>query len=103
MGVPATIVALNNDGGGIFHFLPQDGHRHFERHFGTPHGLSLTGVAGSFGVPAREVDDPDDLAKALAEDVTGPRLVEIRTDRVENVAIHRAISTAVRKAVSGQR
>jgi 2-succinyl-5-enolpyruvyl-6-hydroxy-3-cyclohexene-1-carboxylate synthase len=101
MGVPATIVALNNDGGGIFHFLPQDGHRHFERHFGTPHGLSLTAVAGSFGVPAREVDDPDDLAKALAEDSTGPRLVEIHTDRVENVAIHRMISAAVREAIAG--
>jgi 2-succinyl-5-enolpyruvyl-6-hydroxy-3-cyclohexene-1-carboxylate synthase len=101
MDIPATIVALNNDGGGIFHFLPQEGHRHFERHFGTPHGLSLTAVAASFGVPSREVSDPDDLAKALAEEPTGPRLIEIRTDRAENVATHRAIRASVREAIEG--
>ena len=44
LGIAATIVVVHNDGGGIFHFLPQAGFpAHFERHWGTPHGTRLRG------------------------------------------------------------
>jgi 2-succinyl-5-enolpyruvyl-6-hydroxy-3-cyclohexene-1-carboxylate synthase len=99
LAIPVTIVVINNDGGGIFHFLPQEGHHHFERHFGTPHGLSFSTVAESFGVAALEIDDADHLAAALGEIPSGPRLIEVRTDRSDNLAIHHAVRDAVRKAV----
>ena len=50
-GLNATIVLLNNDGGGIFSFLPQaDGSReHFEQLFGTPHGLDFRPAVEMYG------------------------------------------------------
>src|SRR4030065_704963 len=47
LGIPATIVVLHNDGGGIFHFLPQaDLPEHFERHWGAPPGRDFVRPAG---------------------------------------------------------
>lgn len=99
LGIPVTIVVLNNDGGGIFHLLPQEGHRHFERHFGTPHGLDFSALAKPLGVDAVTIDDPGDLTTALLMAPTGPRVLEVHTDRAENAALHRDIRAAVRKAI----
>ena len=41
-----TIVLVNNDGGGIFHFLPVAGQADaFEQHVATPHGLDFAAAA----------------------------------------------------------
>src|SRR5258705_10750752 len=47
--VHATIVVVNNDGGGIFSFLPAVRHDSFERYFGTPHGLTFEHAASLYG------------------------------------------------------
>lgn len=101
LGIDATVVAVNNDGGGIFHFLPQVGHPHFERHFGTPHGLDLAAAARVLGVPAEVVDDEEALSAAVATPPFGPRLLEVRTDRESNVEVHREVTAAVREATAG--
>jgi 2-succinyl-5-enolpyruvyl-6-hydroxy-3-cyclohexene-1-carboxylate synthase len=100
LGIPLTIIVVNNDGGGIFHFLPQADHEHFERHFGTPHGLSLSRIANSFGVEAGTVDDMTAVTEAVAKPTDRPRLVEVLTDRSANVEIHREIEQAVRDALA---
>ena len=100
LGIPATIVVINNDGGGIFHFLPQEGHPHFERHFATPHGLDFTAVAPPLGVAAERIEDPEALAEAIATTAPGPRLLEVRTDRGENVVLHRDLRAAVAGAIA---
>ena len=47
-GVPLTLVVVNNDGGGIFSFLPvAPTTPHFEPLFATPHGLDLAHAATS--------------------------------------------------------
>jgi 2-succinyl-5-enolpyruvyl-6-hydroxy-3-cyclohexene-1-carboxylate synthase len=97
--IPVTIVVVNNDGGGIFHFLPQEGHPHFERHFGTPHGLDFTAVAGSLGVEARQVHTAEDLAAGIEAKRDKPLLLEVRTDRNENVGLHRRIRESVDAAL----
>jgi 2-succinyl-5-enolpyruvyl-6-hydroxy-3-cyclohexene-1-carboxylate synthase len=85
-----TYVVINNDGGGIFSLLPQGSAVEpaaFERLFGTPHGVRLEALAAAYGVPHRLVSSADELADALST-FGGLRIVEVRTDRGENAALH---------------
>ena len=102
LDLPVTIVIVHNDGGGIFHFLPQAGFPEvFERHFGTPHGVDLAAAALALGVPATTVDRQEELAAAVAAVPEGPRVLVIRTDRHTNVGFHREIIDAVKTALEG--
>ena len=99
LGLPLTIVLLNNDGGGIFEFLPVAGERDaFEEHVATPHGLDFSGVATLYGVTHVRCSSAAELAAALAESVGSARttVIEVHTDREENVALHRRVWEAVR-------
>jgi 2-succinyl-5-enolpyruvyl-6-hydroxy-3-cyclohexene-1-carboxylate synthase len=98
--IPLTIVVVNNDGGGIFHFLPPSGHQHFERHFGTPHGVSFAPIAASFGVDSIAIDDRIAFAEVLGVPSQEPRLIEVMTKRHTNVTIHRLIAEEVRAALA---
>ncbi|MGK2930097.1 MAG: 2-succinyl-5-enolpyruvyl-6-hydroxy-3-cyclohexene-1-carboxylic-acid synthase [Acidimicrobiales bacterium] len=96
-GVDLTIVVMDNDGGGIFSFLPQrsslPGDR-FERLFGTPHGLDLVAVARAHGVDADEVD-----TLAALDWKPGVRVCVVRSDRDANVAVHARLHAAVATAL----
>jgi 2-succinyl-5-enolpyruvyl-6-hydroxy-3-cyclohexene-1-carboxylate synthase len=101
-GIDATIVLVNNDGGGIFSFLPQAGHpERFEELFGTPHGLDFSAAAAVYGIEfVRPADRPKfraDLARSIAS--AGVQIIEVRTERASNVDAHRAIWSAVADAV----
>ena len=90
-GLDATIVVLNNDGGGIFSFLPQAAHpEHFEELFGTPHGLEFGAVAELYGAHYRRAGTWDALRTGVTEGIAGRGLhvVEMRTDRARNVELH---------------
>ena len=51
LDLAVTIVLLNNDGGGIFHFLPVAGESDgFEEHVATPHGLDFSHAAALYGL-----------------------------------------------------
>ena len=91
-----TVVVVNNDGGGIFHFLPQAAFpEHFERLLGTPHGTDFQAAADLFGIEHHLVDN-ETVFKDLVGTTTGyPRLIEIRTNRTENVALHERAWQAV--------
>ena len=93
-GVAATFVVLDNDGGGIFNFLPQaaaDLQGQFETLFGTPQGVDLAELAAVHGIPTERVTKADDLMPAVdrAMQAGGVRLVVVPTDRLDNVARHR--------------
>ncbi|HZQ28660.1 MAG TPA: 2-succinyl-5-enolpyruvyl-6-hydroxy-3-cyclohexene-1-carboxylic-acid synthase [Acidimicrobiales bacterium] len=93
-----TFVVVDNDGGGIFSFLPQAralAAERFEALFGTPHGLDLAAVAGGFGLPVVPLDEA--LAAAASP---GPRVVHVRTDRAANVAVHDELHAAVAAALA---
>ncbi len=90
-----TIVLLNNDGGGIFHFLPVATQTDaFEEHVATPHGLDFANVASLYGLDYRTATTREELRAAL-QAPTRSTIVEIRTDREENLALHRRISEAL--------
>nr|MBA3327057.1 2-succinyl-5-enolpyruvyl-6-hydroxy-3-cyclohexene-1-carboxylic-acid synthase [Solirubrobacterales bacterium] len=98
LGLALTIVLLNNDGGGIFEFLPVSCERDaFEEHVATPHGLDFTHAAALYGCAYVRPDTLDGLRAALdaaitRDDVT---LIEVRTDRAENLALHRRVNDEV--------
>ena len=86
----ATIVVVNNDGGGIFSFLPQARYPGvFERLFATPHGRDLATLAAFHGLAHERIDQPEALAERVRRPVPGLRLLEVRTDRRDNAAVRR--------------
>jgi 2-succinyl-5-enolpyruvyl-6-hydroxy-3-cyclohexene-1-carboxylate synthase len=102
-GVDATFVVLDNDGGGIFSFLPQaELPEHFERLFGTPHGIDLGALAAVHNVAAERIEKAGDLPAALEAAVAagGVRVVIVTTDRADNVARHREAWTVVAAALT---
>jgi 2-succinyl-5-enolpyruvyl-6-hydroxy-3-cyclohexene-1-carboxylate synthase len=101
-GLDVTIVVLNNDGGGIFSFLPQARHPgHFEKLFGTPHGLDFEPVASLYGGTYRLARDSATLRACVGEAISrgGLQIVEIRTRRDRNVELHREAWEAVASAL----
>ncbi|MES9543492.1 MULTISPECIES: 2-succinyl-5-enolpyruvyl-6-hydroxy-3-cyclohexene-1-carboxylic-acid synthase [unclassified Actinomadura] len=93
-----AIVVVNNQGGGIFSLLPQAALRGpFERVFGTPHQVDLEAVAAAHGVPYRRLGTAAELPKALAGE--GLRIIEARTDREANAALHADLRKAAQAAV----
>ena len=96
LGLDLTIVVLNNDGGGIFHFLPVSGEADaFEEHVATPHGLDFAKAAALYGLEYTRAQ----TAAQLTDAITRPGIVEVRTDRAENLDLHRRLADAALEAV----
>lgn len=103
-GLDVTFVVLDNDGAGIFSFLPQaDLPEHFETLFGTPHALDLAEIARAHGVPVEKVEKAGDVGVAVSASARGGgvRVLVIPTDRADNVARHRQVWAAVATAIGG--
>jgi 2-succinyl-5-enolpyruvyl-6-hydroxy-3-cyclohexene-1-carboxylate synthase len=101
LGLELTIVLLNNDGGGIFHFLPvaREG-ADFEEHVATPHGLDFAHAARLYGLRHELVRTPESFRAALDE-ATGATIIEVQTDRADNLDLHRRVTQAVLQSVRG--
>jgi 2-succinyl-5-enolpyruvyl-6-hydroxy-3-cyclohexene-1-carboxylate synthase len=104
--VDLTIVVVDNDGGGIFSFLPQADalpSARFEALFGTPHGVDLAALAAVHGIPCTDIGAAADVGPAVAEAMAagGVRLVRAPTERDANVKIHDELHAAVRAALDG--
>ncbi len=102
-----TIVLVNNDGGGIFHFLPVASQADaFEHHVATPHGLDFAVGAQLYGARHLPVATAGGLRAAVAEAIrpgAGVTIVEARSEREENVRLHRRIWQAVGAALDERR
>jgi 2-succinyl-5-enolpyruvyl-6-hydroxy-3-cyclohexene-1-carboxylate synthase len=100
----ATIVLVNNDGGGIFSFLPQAAHpEHFEALFGTPHGLDFRPVSDLYGLGYERVEHWDGFRSAVSESLasSGVQVIEVPApDRSRNVALHRDLWRQVNDALA---
>jgi 2-succinyl-5-enolpyruvyl-6-hydroxy-3-cyclohexene-1-carboxylate synthase len=93
-----AIIVVNNAGGGIFSLLPQAAFSEpFERVFGTPHQVDMASVAAAHGIPYARLEVMEDLAKVMTKE--GLRIVEARTDRAANAALHARMREAAHDAV----
>ena len=96
---PVRIVVVDNAGGGIFHFLPQQAampEDEFEVLLGTPRGVDAAKAAALFDLPHRRLDSLGDLPGALA---AGTGLIEVKTNRGTNVEAHRELTRLVHEAL----
>jgi 2-succinyl-5-enolpyruvyl-6-hydroxy-3-cyclohexene-1-carboxylate synthase len=103
---PCTFVVPDNNGGGIFSFLPQAKeleHSVFERMFATPPTSDIAAVARGFGLPVETVGTTAELEATLCTVTTSPRgpalIRAIMPERSENVALHESVNEAVRRAL----
>ena len=102
LGLDLTVVLVDNDGGGIFRFLPIADESHIDHHrlFHTPHGLDLGHAAALAGGNLHRPTDRVSLDQVLSATVgsRGLHLVHIVVDASTNVGLHRAAATAVDQA-----
>ncbi len=95
---PITIIILNNNGGGIFHFLPiANATPHFEKWFGTPHGMTFEHAAQMFGLAYDRAKTVDSLAAAYDRAIESDRstIIEVHTDREGNVRFHKLLQISL--------
>ncbi len=101
-----TIVLVNNDGGGIFSFLPQAAQaEHFEQLFGTPTGLDFSLVVQMYGGHFQRVESWDQFRKSVQQSITtrGLQVIELQTERNSNVSMHRQLWQAMTRALARQK
>lgn len=103
-GLALVIVVLNNDGGGIFEFLPLAGidRDTFEEHVATPPGIDIADAARLYGCDHVTPGDLPALRDALDLALRADRttILEVRTERAANVVLHRDVWAAVSAAVA---
>ena len=85
-----TIIVHNNDGGGIFEYLPQKGTPHFDYLFSTAQGLDYSGLATLYGIDFVRVSSNDELKNALQNYVgtAGVHVIEIPTSKERSRELH---------------
>jgi 2-succinyl-5-enolpyruvyl-6-hydroxy-3-cyclohexene-1-carboxylate synthase len=100
------VIIINNDGGGIFSFLPiAKSTQIFDTYFGTPHGLDFARAAAMFKLDYYHPQDREELIRDYQQALVKNRsaIVEVTTDRAENLQLHQALvqlcSTEVDRAI----
>ena len=86
-----TIILHNNDGGGIFEYLPQKGTKYFDYLFSTSQGLDYSGAAKLYGCGYTKISSPDELSSVLAKigQESGVHIIEIPTNREYSRELHK--------------
>lgn len=105
--VDLTVVVVDNDGGGIFSFLPQRGllaGDRFEQLFGTPHGVDLAALARLHGLPVDQPRSSAEVGTAIEAALAagGTNMIVIRTERAANVAMHDELNAAVADGIAAR-
>jgi 2-succinyl-5-enolpyruvyl-6-hydroxy-3-cyclohexene-1-carboxylate synthase len=95
---PVIVVIINNDGGGIFSFLPiAKSTEIFDTYFGTPHGVNFAHAAAMFGLDYYHPQTADELIRDYQQALVDRRsaIIEITTDRSENLQLHQALDREI--------
>lgn len=97
-----VIVLVNNDGGGIFSFLPQAAYpEHFEQLFGTPTALDFRPAVQMYGGTFYRSETWETFRHAMMQSLRagGLHVIEVCTERASNVSMHRQLWQVVEKAL----
>ena len=99
--LPLKLIVVNNDGGGIFQFLPLaiDAATR-EEFWETPHGFEFQAAAEQYAIGYQKITTPIELRVALALPSNGPVILECQTNRHDNHTLHLQIADEVRRLPS---
>ena len=97
---PVIVVIINNDGGGIFSFLPiAKSTEIFDTYFGTPHGINFSHAAAMFELDYYHPQTADELMRDYHQALVDRRsaIIEVTTDRSENLQLHQALNLNIQQ------
>jgi 2-succinyl-5-enolpyruvyl-6-hydroxy-3-cyclohexene-1-carboxylate synthase len=99
--LPLVIIVVNNDGGGIFSFLPQAGYKDTFSYFQTSHGLDFEPVVTGYGGTFKRVSTFEDLVSSVREGMSMEQLcvIEVPVNSGENVNWHRFVQKKISHAL----
>ena len=99
---PLVLVVLNNDGGGIFRYLPIAKYPEFERCFATPHGLQISGIARALGVRCETPTTRSAMCKSVHAALrrSGVTVIEVVCTREQSEAARARIAAAAVAALA---
>ncbi len=93
--IPIKLIVINNNGGGIFSFLPQaEAKDSFDLLFGTPQNLDFEKVASLYGFEYSQVSSAESFATSLRTENT-QQLIEVTSNRNKNVELHQRLENAL--------
>ena len=96
----ATIILVNNNGGGIFSFLEQSNYpEFFEQYIATPHGLQFEATGNLYGLPHYKISTWADFREKVSHSIAsnGTQILEITGDRDLNYSTHKYLWKIVNK------
>ena len=90
-GMNLTIILHNNDGGGIFQYLPQNGTDDFDYLFNTPQGIDYSGLATMYGLDYVKVTTNAELELAMKQYIgtEGIHIIEVPTSKEISRELHK--------------
>lgn len=90
-----TIILHNNDGGGIFEYLPQKGTKHFEYLFSTAQGLDYRSASTLYGCGYTKINTPHEFSSVFSKVVTqeGVHIIEIPTNKNHSYQLHQTYTS----------
>jgi len=103
LSYPVILVVMNNRGGGIFSFLPvAENNPHFEKFWGTPHDYNFSNAAAQFGLRYASAATTDEFTSAYCSAVQSGHsmVIEVQSDRQENVKEHRKLQERIKKVLN---
>jgi len=104
-GIDATIVLVDNDGGGIFHKLPvAEFDPPFTDQFLTPHGLDFSRAGELYGLPFVTVSEVTDLARAVESSARedGAQVIHVETDSESSHRVRETVHEEICDSLASQ-
>ena len=104
-GINLTIVVINNNGGGIFSFLPiaDAGMENFQQFWTTDTGLNFKKAAELYNCSYSRAANAEELGDCIQKsfESSSIKIIEIRTDINENIWTRRKFLKDVKQSLSG--